>query len=152
MIDKLENYVTSTNLEIDWRFEDKKEILTGIKILDKLAYELIWDKLFSNNIVDKFTLNRNKFKVFEEKEFKHDYSWTSTRLKEFANRKDEIILIWATGQAILTDLQTFINNWDDFYYPGSDDLFIINSKKDWIVNLTHYECFQFGHGVIIESK
>lgn len=147
MIDNLDKYVTSDNLDINWRFEDKKEVLTQIKSLDQKAYEIIWDKLFNDNIVGKFTLNKDRFKTFEEKDFNDDYSWTTKRLLEFENREDEVILIWATGQAILTDLQTFIDNWEDFYCPSSDDLLIINSKRDWIIYLAHYECFQFGQGI-----
>ena len=147
MIDNLDKYVSSDNLDINWRFEDKKEVLTQIKILDRKAYDLIWEKLFNNNIVGKFTLNEDRFKTFETKEFNNNYNWTTARLKEFKNKEDEVILVWADGQAILTNLQTFIDNWDDFYYPSSDDLLIINGKRDWIVNLAHYECFQFGQGI-----
>ncbi len=147
MIDNLDKYVSSDNLDINWRFEGKREVLTQIKILDRKAYDLIWEKLFNDNIVGKFTLNEDRFKTFEAKDFNNDYNWTTTRLQEFKNKEDEIILVWADGQAILTNLQTFIDNWDDFYYPSSDDLLIINSKRDWIINLAHYECFQFGQGI-----
>ncbi|WP_157198478.1 hypothetical protein [Mariniradius saccharolyticus] len=147
MIDNLDKYVTRDNLDINWRFEDKKEILTQIKILDRKAYDLIWEKLFHDNIVGKFTLNEDKFKTFEAKDFNNDYNWITARLHEFKNKEDDIILIWADGQALLTNFQTFIENWDDFYYPSSDDLLIINSKRDWIINLTHYECFRFGQGI-----
>lgn len=147
MIDNLDNYITSDRIDIEWRFEDKKEILTHIKVLDRKAYDLIWDKLFENNIVDKFTLNKDRFKYFEEFDFNEDYNWTTNRLLDFENKDDEIILLWETGQAFLTNLQTFIDNWDDFYYPSSDDLLIINVKRDWIIYLAHYECFQFGKGI-----
>jgi hypothetical protein len=44
MIDNLDKYVSSDNLDINWRFEGKREVLTQIKILDRKAYDLIWEK------------------------------------------------------------------------------------------------------------
>jgi hypothetical protein len=152
MVDNLDKHITSDRLEIDWRFEDKIEVLTKLKILDRKAYDLIWHKLFENTLVGKFTRNKVSFKYFEQDDFNEDYNWTTKRLQEFENQEDEIILIWATGQAILTNLRTFIDNWDDFYYPSSDDLLVINLKRDWIINLAHDECFQFGKGMGLKAS
>lgn len=147
MIKDLEKHITLDKPGIDWRFDDK-EVLKKIKVVDKEAENLIWDRLKSDNFIQDYTLNKDKFEIFETIEFADNYDDVTIRLKELSIKNDKILLIWFSAQhTLLTDWKTFIDNWDDFFYPSSDDLIVINENWDWIIYIAHFESFQFGRGI-----
>ncbi len=130
-------------LEIGWRFEDKKEVLEKLIVLNNHTESEIWNKLKSNDFLESYSLNKDKFEVFETIEFKNNYELVSNKLSELSNHK--IILTWFSGnETLVTDMNTFRNNWDDFFYPSSDDLLIIKEDWDWIIYISHFECLQYG--------
>lgn len=145
MIKDLEKHTTFDTPDIDYRFDGKVTILKKIKVLDKEVENLIWDKLKSDNFVKDYSLNKDKFEVFEIIEFKDKYGLITKRLNELTKTNDKVILTWFSGQhTLLTDSKTFIENWDSFFYPSSDELIVINETWNWIIYIAHFESFQFG--------
>ncbi len=130
MIKDIEIHITSEKPDIVWRFEDKQEVLKKIKVLDKETENLIWNKLKGDSIIPDYILNESKFETFESIEFRDNYELVTDRLKELFKTSSinvKVVLTWfSSGQSFLTDLKTFIDNWDDFFYPSSDDLVIIH--------------------------
>lgn len=148
MIKDLEKHIISDKPDIAWRFEDKEYVLRKIRVLDREAENLIWDLLKTEKFLLPYELNKDKFKNFETIEFADNYESVTIRLREILETDEEIILTWASdGHSLLTDSMTFIDNWDDFFYPSSDDLIVINCSKDWIIYIAHFESFQFGQGI-----
>ncbi len=147
MINDLEKYINSDKIGIDWRFENQVEVLSRIKCINKEGKDLLWDKLLRGNLLQDYSLNKEKFETFEEKEFCNNYDLIATRLKEINNQTDKVILTWFTGETLFTDVKSFIDNWESFYYPSSDDLLVIHEKQDWIIYISHFEVFQFGQRV-----
>ncbi len=148
MIKDLEKHITLDKPDIDWRFDDNQEVLEKLKVVDKETVSFIWEKLK----VDYFTvdnmLNKDKFEVFETIEFAGNYEAVTNRLKELPNTNDKIVLTWfAAQQTLLTDWKTFADNWDDFFYPSSDDLIVINETWSWVIYIAHFESFQMGRGI-----
>ncbi|MET4084251.1 hypothetical protein ABIB40_004227 [Pedobacter sp. UYP30] len=133
-------------LELEWRFEDNKEVLEKLIILDKHAESAIWNKLKSNVFLESYSLNKDKFKDFETIEFKNNYELVSKKLSELSNQiNQKIILTWfSENETLITDMDTFKNNWDSFFQPSSDDRLIIREDWDWIIYLSHFECLQYG--------
>lgn len=137
--------------DIDWRFDDKLEVLSKINVIDKAAESLIWDRLKADNFIADYTLNKKKFETFETIEFADNYDSVTNRLKELAQTNDNIVLTWFSAQhTLLTDWKTFTDNWDDFFYPSSDDLIVINETWDWMIYIAHFESFQLGRGIKTE--
>jgi hypothetical protein len=145
LIKVLEDKATDNESDISWRFEEKNDILKKILTVDKEGEELINDYLESNNFIKNFELNKNRFDIFEEIEFENNYNLITFRLEELFTTNSQVVLFWLQDSCtILTDLQTFIVNWEDFYYPSSDDLIVINQIDNWVMYFTHYELYQFG--------
>jgi hypothetical protein len=151
MIKDLEKHITFNKPDIYWRFEDNQRVLEKIKVLDKEADSLIWNKLKGDSFLPGYSLNENKFETFESIEFSDNYDLVTDKLKELLKTSStnvKVILTWfSDGRSYLTDLKTFIDNWDDFFYPSSDDLVVINENWDWIIYLAHFESFQFGEKI-----
>jgi len=144
MIDSIEKHMITDKEQIAWRFDSDIEILEKIDILDKEFSDRLWNKLINDKIVDKFSLFENKFKKFEEKHFDNNYNWITNRLKELSKLDDRVLITWSDGIVLETIYKNFIDNWELFYNPSADDLFVINNESDWIICLTHFELFQCG--------
>jgi len=151
MIKDIELHITSEKPDIVWRFEDKEEVLKKIKVLDKETENLIWNKLKGDSIIPDYILNESKFETFESIEFRDNYDLVTDRLKELFKTSSinvKVVLTWfSSGQSFLTDLKTFMDNWDDFFYPSSDDLVIIHENWNWVIYIAHFECFQLGQKI-----
>jgi hypothetical protein len=151
MIKDLEKHITSDKPDIDWRFDDNQNVLEKIKVVDKETENFIWDKLKGDGFILDYELNEDKFETFESIEFGDNYELVTTRLKQLlktTSNNDKVILTWFSARhSFLTDLKTFVDNWDDFFYPSSDDLVVITENWDWIIYIAHFESFQFGQRI-----
>ena len=147
----LEKHITSDQPDISWRFDDKKEVLRKVRVLDKETENLIWGKLKGDFLIQDNELKRDKFDKFESIEFSDNYDAVTLRLKELfenSSTTDKVVLTWfSDGHSFVTDLETFISNWEDFFYPSSDDLVVVNENWDWIILIAHFESFQLGLGI-----
>jgi hypothetical protein len=148
VINDLEKHITFDKPHIYWRFDDKLDVLNKIKVIDEAAASLIWDRLNTGNFITDYALNKDRFDTFETIEFADNYDSVTKRLKELAQTNDNIVLTWFSAQhTLLIDLKTFTDNWDDFFYPSSDDLVVIHKNWDWIIYIAHFESFQIGQGI-----
>jgi hypothetical protein len=56
---------------------------------------------------------------------------------------DIVSIVWGPGCALSTSWEIFIEYWDDFCYPASDDVTIWPDSEDWILFFSHEEQFRF---------
>ncbi len=147
MIENINKYITIESPEIAWRFLDNIDVIKDVQVLNTEVNNILWNKILESKIIKDFSLNKEKFESIEEILFKNEDDQVTKRFKELQNREDKVILLWAVGQALITKLETFVENWRDFFYPGADDLLIINTSQDWIIYISHFECFQCGKGI-----
>ena len=68
-------------------------------------------------------------------------AWLTTRPVESVAA---FLLSWDVETAVSTDWQTFVTHWDDFCYPGSDDLTVWSPEASWYLCYDHEEVFRFG--------
>ena len=63
-----------------------------------------------------------------------------------------VIVSWDGDDAVVTDWQIFVEYWDDFCYPSSDDVTvwpaILHSRDSWALAYNHYETFCYIEGAI----
>lgn len=145
MINDLEKHTTFETPDIEYRFDNKVDVLKKLKVIEKEIANLIYDKLKAESFIQDYSLNKDKFEVFEIIEFKDNYGLITKKLNDLIKNNDNVILTWFSGQhTLLTDSKTFIENWDCFFYPSSDDLIVINETWNWIIYFAHFESFQFG--------
>jgi hypothetical protein len=55
----------------------------------------------------------------------------------------EILASWDARTAVATDWETFVEHWDDFCYPSSDDVTVWPLDRSWTLCYRHFETFQF---------
>lgn len=151
MIKDLAKHITSKKPDIAWRFEDNEEVLENVKVVDKQTENLIWEKIKAENFIVNYSLNKGKFETLETMDFGDNYDLVTKKLKELPNTNDKIVLTWFSEQhTLVTDWKTFSENWDDFFYPSSDDLLVINENGHWIIYFAHFQSFQIGQGIKVE--
>lgn len=145
---QLEKYYTSQDdPTIKWRFSDKPTEIEQIHVVNKTGADIVWEWLMKN-ITNEYSLNKDSFDHIEAIPFENNYEKIANFLKSFEYDDDNIILTWYTDETIVTTMKCFTKNWDDFFHPSSDDLLVINIKRNWIIYIAHFEVLYFGHGLI----
>ena len=56
----------------------------------------------------------------------------------------KVVVSWTDELAVLVTWEVFCKYWDDFCYPGSDDVALFPLAGDWVLLYDHAECFIFG--------
>ena len=54
-----------------------------------------------------------------------------------------VVVSWDQHTAVLTDSELFVQRWDDFCYPSSDDVTVIPLDASWLLHYSHWEEFLF---------
>jgi hypothetical protein len=54
-----------------------------------------------------------------------------------------VVVSWDRHTAVLTDSELFVQRWDDFCYPSSDDVTVIRLDESWLLHYWHWEAFLF---------
>lgn len=151
MTDSFGKHIISSQINIEGRFRHKPNIVDRLLTVSKEFENDVWKKLKDNNFFVEYELLSNNFQYFEAIEFSKDYEAVSRYLRSFDDMKRDVLLTWACGtiNPIVTDTATFVYNWEEFYYPSSDDLIVISDCWKWIAYFSHYECFYFGKDIKI---
>ena len=139
---------TNESPNITGRFNDSPILINKLKVVAEVSEKRYWEKLKDNILLKDYSLNTDKFEVFEIFDFENNYESVKDKLLEIFKEPDEIILSWFTNEkSLLIDSNTFIENWEEFFSPSQDDLIIFSKNFNWVIYITHYECFQFGYGI-----
>jgi hypothetical protein len=109
----------------------------------------------------------NKFSILEKTEVNQDISIlrelfskvTFYPKNDFSDSSREEIIKWfhglgitenvvkiywhSTNEGISVDFETFVENFDEFWYPSSDDIWVIGNEKSWLIQVDHEERFSF---------
>ena len=76
-----------------------------------------------------------------------DRSVVRTWLEDLAVGPSEpVILSWDATTAVVTIWRTFLDHWDAFCYPASDDVAIWAPACDWSLCYYHYEVLELSLG------
>ncbi len=58
--------------------------------------------------------------------------------------EERLIISWDCDNAVVTTVAIFCEYWDDFCYPGSDDVLVSPLHDEWMLFYWHEEVFFFG--------
>lgn len=143
-----QKYIAQESASIDWRFKKNRRVLNKVNVFNESFEKIIWSKLKSENFLLEYSLNNDKFEHFETIKFVGNSDSVTKSLKEFSLPNKKIALTWFAEQhTLLTDWKTFTHYWDDFFYPGSDDLIVFDESWNWILYFSHFETLQLGQGI-----
>jgi hypothetical protein len=56
---------------------------------------------------------------------------------------DRVLVAWDARTALVTDWGVFVEAWDDFCYPASDDVRVVPLTHRWALWYRRYEVIQF---------
>jgi hypothetical protein len=66
--------------------------------------------------------------------------WLEDRLPR---NESDLLLFWDQKTAALVPRRLFIDRWDDFWYPSSDDLTVVGTVAVWRLEMSHHGAFEF---------
>jgi hypothetical protein len=149
MTGRFDEHIIPGQIDLADRFEHKTEVLSKLYAVSKEFEGVIWEGLKNGNFIAEYELCSANFKNFKTFEFAEDYDIASRQLMPLKETAGRVLLTWYSAiNPIVTDIATFVDNWDDFFYPSSEDLIVIDEGWDWIAYFAHYECLFFGQGII----
>lgn len=65
--------------------------------------------------------------------------------------ENDLVLVWDQRTAALVGRRLFIDRWDDFWYPSSDDLGVLGTVGCWRIEMYHYGEFDFSERGAVEQ-
>ncbi|MBI1176199.1 hypothetical protein GC207_02030 [bacterium] len=57
--------------------------------------------------------------------------------------QEEVFVCWSADTALRLPWTTFVQRWDDFCYPSSDDVTVFPQHGNWMLLYHHWEEFEF---------
>lgn len=129
------------------RFEGE---ISASKINEIKALSLDWAEqihLAHMKLLRPYEINQPKIKKIEKIKTDIDSkivitNWLVQQMKDVSDQN--IIASWDKEIAVLVPKNTFIEYWDDFCYPSSDDVSITPLGGSWMLYYFHEQEFQFG--------
>ena len=136
--------------QLKWRFTDPNynvlpaDVLKRFHPLDMQSAHEIYGR--RTDILQNFNLDRAQYPNVETYNSTNDVEGARLWLKrQLANLGSERVTVsWTSEVAMAVPLNDFCDYWDDFCYPGSDDLLVLPKNDDWVLYFFHEELFQFG--------
>lgn len=139
------NHIDITVPKVLERFDFPDLYVEKILGIDKRVEETVWNNLTDRKIIQIYSLNADELSDFEIFDFSNDYEKVLKRLKKLGQGNERLLLIWNSGfNAVTTNLNTLTSDWEEFYQPSADDLYIMDENLKWIVYIRHFEVFMFG--------
>lgn len=135
-----------------WRLTDPKfcvlppHHLEQIKPLDSASANWLleltrpWfgEQLLTPGFFSEVTTTTIDYRAGED-EFRRIRKWLYQRGIPF---KQRVYLSWNSTVAAMTTWKMVVRYWNEFWYPGSDDLAIFDESQTWVLFLWH-ECEAF---------
>jgi len=134
---------------LKWRWTDPKYCLVSendlkqISPLDEDSSKQIWENslTFVSEETD-FSPSNNFFTKIEYIDTENNNGVRNWLKKKLPNC--QIVVNWQPDSSVLTNTGVFIEYWDDFCYPSSDDVSIWPEDESWILHYWHEDKFWFG--------
>ena len=154
-LDEIEQHtIPFDQFQYKWRFTHEKynllptSHLEQIRPLDKVASRLVWDVTVRHEMFDRGSLSRTYFRQLEaialpqalegEQSIKE---WLYQRRLPFAQ---QVYVSWDNNSAAITTWKMIVKYWSDFWYPGSDDLVVVDKTLSWALVFYHHDYVEFG--------
>lgn len=148
------DFIPLERFELVWRWTDPKYALFTPRLLAKIrplshakafavwqrSYWFLDDVSFSTlSLRDEFCAETQRLDLtVGEPDAK---AWLTERLPD---RTEDVFISWEPHTAVVVPIELFVERWDDFCYPGSDDAAIWPASERWFLFHDHEEQFLFG--------
>ena len=144
--------ISMDEFSLKWRWDNESHCLLSndelcqISPLSPTSSQQVWEK--SLGFVDSkkdYELRTDLFDSIETIDATSDNDverWLRTRMG-----KNEIFVSWDRGTAVITSSDVFIQHWNDFCYPSSDDVTIWPKDISWVIQYRHHEQYSYGQSI-----
>jgi hypothetical protein len=138
MVLDADDFTSMSQFPLRWRWTDahyarlSEEELAGIRPLREARASELWDGLAASTR----NLAGETLQVDQDDEAcaGPTREWLDARLP-LADR--EILVLWSTGIGVVANRRVFVERWDDFWYPGSDDVVVVPGSESWVLHIHH---------------
>jgi len=132
------------------------EDLSKIHPLSSIGESLLYKSISPYRLRNGYRLNEQYFSSIIDLNLK---SVSDEDIKQWLDglgikSNDDVILMWDNWGTIITKWNIFRNYYQDFFYPVSDDLTIIDDSLNWTLYLHHEELMYYGRNddIILHEK
>jgi hypothetical protein len=87
------------------------------------------------------TSDLRRLKVPDSSESKSILGWLEA-LPTGSTR--EVVASWSADTALKLPWALFVRRWEDFCYPGSDDIAVFPTNREWVLAYHHEDVFEWG--------
>lgn len=147
-----DHIIQMNDFDLSWRFTEAEynviplEHLELIKPFDKSGSKFLNNFISQTNLhksmpfTDGFftTIDRINFGFDEEKDVR---KWLYQRRFPFEKK---VYLSWGEDHSLMTTWKLLIKYFDDFFYPGPDDLTVFDESLNWAILFFHEAEIYFG--------
>jgi hypothetical protein len=63
--------------------------------------------------------------------------------QQWPDLQTAVVVSWDSATAVAVPWGLFVQRWDDFCYPSSDDVAVAAATGQWVVEYAHYEQFRW---------
>jgi hypothetical protein len=134
--------------KLAWRWTDSRyavlpeHVLSELRPIDEVEAKTLYDLTLSYLDTDALSPEFNSTMVSTERLSAQEGSQWLARQR--SPSKTEVVLSWDPTVALRTSWALFVEYWQEFCYPASDDLVVFPSAGDWVLLYHHEEEFHFG--------
>ncbi|MCH5719602.1 DUF2947 family protein [Niabella hibiscisoli] len=142
-----------SEFSLSWRFTDEKynglpdQDLEQLKPLNKNGARFIWHHYVTKaNLHKDFPFKKDFFSIVDQKAFTDDKEKDMQKwlYEKGVPRNQMVFLSWEPELAIMVPWSLFIRYIGCFYYPGSDDLTVMDTDLTWALLCHHEDIMYFG--------
>ena len=138
--------------ELKWRFTEaeyniiSKDHLELIKPFDPIASKFLNNYIVQTNLHGSIPFTEGFFKTIDRIDFRLDgekdvKKWLYKRGFPFYK---EVYLSWGEDHSLMVPWKILIKYFDDFFYPGPDDLSVFDQSLNWAIMFFHESEIYFG--------
>jgi hypothetical protein len=136
--------MTIQEFPLAWRWTDARYTVFPADVLSQLSpyspdeASRLFERAKVLSRSDDFTALR----ISADSPLEQVTAWLRTQQPRLT---EEVSVCWSGDTALRTHWSTFIERWDDFCYPSSDDVMVLPHSGSWMLMYHHSNEFEFRH-------
>jgi hypothetical protein len=135
------DFVSLDSFPLRWRWTDSQHNSLPVDRLAQIrplgATKAAEVDAIGRRIADPIPLNAT---AFDSSSDQNAREWLGCTLPA---DDTNVLVSWSRDLAVHTPVELFIEYWDDFCYPSSDDVLVVALSGAWILRYTHWETMHF---------
>ena len=145
------DFISIEDFALKWRWLERKHYplapndLSRIRPLASHRAQEFWTRsLTLANGPDGTIPNSELFDVPATCAGAHEHENTQSWIRSLIPDSDrDVVVSWQREWAVVTDIELFVDHWESFCYPSSDDTSVWPESESWILQYSHDDTLRF---------